>query len=203
MARLLCFFIFFAVMVGSCPAFNQQHPHRRGGGCPALLRRHVQAIGLGRRSSDEGADELADLRVRLRQVELERDAALRKVRTLEKSLAELNDDELKALEGLGAMKRVRRSVDRSLELFSRRAGAWGKGQELAFVAEETQSTLRIVLDLLKSGQLFDQVLPAATSNPLLLSHSLSLYSRADRLEPFVPNIAPVLVDHLPTIEPHL
>ncbi len=155
-------------------------------------------------SSSSSADDVLELRQRLRETERERDRLRKKVVALERSLAELNDEELKALEGLGSIKRVRRSVERSLGLLQRRLDSRRRGRgQLAFVAEETQSTLRIVLDLLKSGQLFDDVLPAAATNPLLLSHSLAFYSNADKLEPFVPNIAPVLVDHLPTIEPHL
>ena len=156
---------------------------------------------------EDGSDEITKLKMRLLQAERERDQALKRVETLERNLNELNDEELAAIEGLGALKRMRRSLDRSLSLLQRRSDAWARNMprrgQLAFVAEETQSTLRIVLNLMKSGQLFDDVLPAAAANPLLMSHSLSLYARADRLEPFVPNIAPVLVDHLPTIEPHL
>ena len=88
-------------------------------------------------------------------------------------------ERLKALEGLGSIKRVRRSVERSLGLLQRRLDSRRRGRgQLAFVAEETQSTLRIVLDLLKSGQLFDDVLPAAATNPLLLSHSLALRAQS-------------------------
>ena len=142
------------------------------------------------------------------QARAERDVLLLRVRSLESKLVDLAQSphaelvHASEVAFIGNTKLCIRNVQKSLGLL-KRGVVTSEGGAAAYVAEGTSSSIRVLLGLLKRGELFDKVLPAAVTSPMLLSHSLSIYARAAELEPHVPFIVPILERHLPAIEPHL